>query len=119
MSNKIVKEIVIIVILIMITIFMLLALFYDSVVSNKQLITSVEYKEDENVVEVLEEIHSDEQTDVKSDNSSSLLKAYTVSQNDLEHYASENSYESGKTNPFDEYLNNTTVTTNEILNITK
>lgn len=105
MNHKKLKEIFITILLAVIIMFMLIVLFYDSISSNNQKLVSIEYIQDEDVVKTLEEIHSNTETDVKSDDSSSLLKSYSISQNDLASYASESSYESGKDNPFDEYTN--------------
>lgn len=103
MNSKIAKEILIIVLLFMVIMFMIGILFYDCISSNNEEIASIDYTTDETVNNVLEEIESNSGVDVKNETSNSLLKSYSINANDLSTYASENSYESGKKDPFAEY----------------
>lgn len=102
MNSKIAKEALIIVLLALVIMFVLGILFYDCISSNNEEIVSIEYTTDESVNNVLEEIEYNSGVDVKNETSNSLLKSYSISANDLSTYASENSYESGKKDPFAE-----------------
>lgn len=102
MNNKIVKEALIIVLLILVILFAVGILFYDCMSADVDKVVSVEYETDSNVNEVLTEIEANSGVDVKNSNSNSLLKSYSINAEDLSIYASENSYESGKKDPFAE-----------------
>lgn len=103
MSNKILREILIIALLFLVIMFTLGILFYDYIPTDSGTITSVKYVADENVEHVLNEIQTNSGIDIKSQNTDSPLKSYTIDANDLNIYASEKYYESGKKDPFAEY----------------
>ena len=103
MSNKILREILIIALLFLVIMFTLGILFYDYIPTDGGTITSVKYVADENVEHVLNEIQTNSGIDIKSQNTDSPLKSYTIDANDLNIYASEKYYESGKKDPFAEY----------------
>lgn len=103
MNNKILKEAFIIALLFMVIMFAIGILFYDASSIGEEEIVSIEYITDDSVDSALTEIQSNSGVDVKNETSSSLLKSYSVNANDLNIYASENSYESGKKDPFAEY----------------
>lgn len=100
MNNKILRETLIIVLLLIVIMFTMGILFYDSTPASNEKIISVKYETDQSVNEVIAEIK--ENSAVQSEESSSLLKSYSVNANDLNFYASDNSYESGKKDPFAE-----------------
>ena len=100
MNNKILRETLIIVLLLIVIMFTMGILFYDSTPVSNEKIISVKYETDQSVNEVIAEIK--ENSAVQSEDSSSLLKSYSVNENDLNFYASDNSYESGKKDPFAE-----------------
>jgi len=100
MNHKIVRESFIIILLFIVIIFAIGILFYDSIPASQEQITSVQYSTEQNVNDVLNEIQAN--SGVKSNSSSSLLKSYSVNANDLNYFASDKSYESGKKDPFAE-----------------
>jgi len=65
-------------------------------------VVSIEYETDSTVNEVLAEIQENSGVDLKNTSSNSLLKSYSINEEDLTIYASDNSYESGKKDPFAE-----------------
>lgn len=103
MNNKILKEVIIILLLLVVILFSMGILFYDTLSSsNVDDVLSVEYKTSESVEAVLNEIQASSEINEKSENADSILKSYSINQEDLMIYASENSYESGKKDPFAE-----------------
>lgn len=103
MNNKILKEILIIALLCVVVLFCLGILFYDTMAVDDKNIESVSYTTSQNVNDVLTEIQSNSGVDIKNQDSSSLLKSYSIGKEELEIYASDKSYESGKKDPFAEY----------------
>lgn len=101
MNKKLVKELFIIALLSIVVIFILGILFYDYIPIDQK-ITSVKYVADENVVSTIDEIKSNSGEDITQDKNDSLLQSYTIDKDDLSGYASDNSYESGKVDPFAE-----------------
>ena len=102
MKNKIIREILIIILLLIIIIFSMWILFYDSFSENVEDIISVKYETSDNIKEVIEQINFDENQSLENSTSDSLLKSYSMNEEDLSAYASEKSYESGKKDPFSE-----------------
>ncbi len=105
MNSKLAKEIIIFALLLVVVLFVLFVLLYDFIPGKKESIKSVEYVAENSVSEVLEEIKENTGVDVQAKNQETPLKSYSVEAEDLDVYASENSYESGKSNPFDEETN--------------
>ena len=101
MSGKIAKEILILILLCVVVIFVLGILLYDFIPGKDEKIKSVEYKTDQSVSEVLDEIKANTGIDIQ-EKSDVPLKSYSIEASDLDIYASENSYESGKIDPFAE-----------------
>ena len=102
MNNKIVKEVFIIVLLFIVIMFCLGILFYDSMSVNTKDIVSVKYQTSDSVNSVLTEIQDNSGVDVKKQTSNSVLQSYSIDADDLKIYAEDNSYESGKKDPFAE-----------------
>lgn len=100
MNHKMVRESLIIILLFIVILFAIGILFYDAIPASQEQITSVQYSTEQNVNDVLQEIQAN--SGVKNNNSSSLLKSYSVNANDLNFFASDKSYESGKKDPFAE-----------------
>lgn len=100
MNKKIIKEVFIMILLVLVILFVIGVLFYD-VIPFKEDITSVEYKPDESVLKAVEEIQGN--TNQVTSNEDALLKSYTIDKDDLNIYANQNAYESGKQDPFAEY----------------
>lgn len=134
MKSKFVKEAIIIFLLLVVIVFAIGILFYDSITENVKDIASVQYVTSDATNEVLEQIEETSGESVKTSNKDSLLKSYSINADDLSGYASENYYESGKKDPFaetsetiDEYKTTTSSpgtatqsqTSNPLQNVTK
>ena len=102
MNSKILKELFIILLLIIVIMFAFSILFYDCISADNEKISSIEYIVDTEVNKTLKEIQQNSGVDIESESSDYLLKSYSINKEDLTIYASENSYESGKTDPFAE-----------------
>lgn len=100
MKSKILKEVFIITLLVIVIVFTLGILFYDSISIGSKPVSSVQYEASSEVEEVLNEIQESSGTDINEKDS--LLKSYTINKDDLNVYANENYYESGKKDPFAE-----------------
>lgn len=103
--SKVVRELFIIILLCMIVIFTIGLLFYDCIPHKNEKIQSIEYVADENVTNTIEQIEVNGGSDTTKDKEDSLLKSYSIGKDDLTEFASENSYETGKKDPFAEYSN--------------
>lgn len=103
--SKIIREIFIILLLCMIVIFTIGLLFYDCIPHKNEKIESIEYVADKKVTETIQEIEANNGSDVINDKEDSLLKSYSIRKEDLNEFASENYYETGKKDPFAEYSN--------------
>lgn len=103
--NKVIREVFIILLLCMIVIFTIGLLFYDCIPHKNEKIDSVEYVADKNVTNAIKQIEVNGGVDTTKDNEESLLKSYSIGKDDLTEFASENSYETGKKDPFAEYSN--------------
>lgn len=99
MNKKLVKELFIVALLAIVVIFILGILFYDYI-PVEQKITSVKYVPDENVTATINEIKSNSGEDITDDKQDSLLQSYTIDKDELSNY--DDSYESGKVDPFAE-----------------
>ena len=102
MKNKMLKEVIIILMLIAVIVFAMGILFYDSISEDADDIIQAQYTRSEEVNAVLNEIENKNGENVKPNTSDSLLKSYSINAEDLNRYASENYYESGKKDPFAE-----------------
>ena len=100
MKSKILKEVFIIILLVIVIVFTLGILFYDSISIGSKPVSSIQYEASQEVEEVLNEIQESSGTDINEKDS--LLKSYTINKDDLNVYANENYYESGKKDPFAE-----------------
>lgn len=100
MKSKILKEVFIIVLLVIVIVFTLGILFYDSISIGSKPVSSIKYEASTEVEEVLNDIQESSGTDINEKDS--LLKSYTINKDDLNVYANENYYESGKKDPFAE-----------------
>lgn len=102
MNKKVIKEVFIIALLFMVIMFTLGILFYDCLSSDIDKINSIEYIADDNITKTINEIKSSSGVDIANEEKNSLLKSYSINRDDLNEYASKNSYESGKKDPFAE-----------------
>ncbi len=105
MEGKVAKEALIIVLLLIVVLFVLGILLYDFIPGSKENIKSVEYVAEDSVSNVLKEIEDNTGIDLQGNSSDVPLKSYSIGSEDLEEYASDNSYESGKSDPFAEESN--------------
>lgn len=101
--SKFVKEIFIILLLCMVVIFTIGLLFYDCIPQKNEKIETIEYVASKDVLETLEQINANVGVNDEGNDESSLLKSYSIGKDDLTEFASENSYETGKKDPFAEY----------------
>lgn len=99
---KNIKELFIILLLFIVIIFAFGILFYDSLSSKNGEISSVEYMQTDETKAVLEEIQEKSGVDIQEETQDTLLKSYSINKEDLNMYANDNNYESGKKDPFAE-----------------
>lgn len=102
MNNKILKELFIILLLVIVIMFAFAILFYDCISADNLKISSIEYIIDSETNKVLKDIQLNSGVDIEKESSNYLLKSYSIDKDDLSLFASENSYESGKSDPFAE-----------------
>ena len=113
--KALVKEIFIGVLLLMVVVFTLGILFYDSMPNNKATSTSITYTADSKVTttiqQIAEEKANSEATDYSCNSSGldigSVLAYYSIVSTDLSEFASRKTYESGKVDPFADYQEET------------
>ena len=108
---KVVKEVFISVLLLMVIIFTLGILFYDSMPNNKSNPTSITYTADATVTSTIQEISADTttsntigtSTEEDSMDIGSIIASYSIGSSELSTYAARNTYSSGKVDPFAAY----------------
>ncbi len=114
--KSLVKELFIGVMLLMIVVFTLGIIFYDSMPNNKLAPTSITYTADATVTSTIQQIaeeKSKNNTTSSSNTSSgtdfgSVIASYSIGSTDLSIYESRKNYESGKSDPFEDYVEETT-----------
>ena len=117
--KSLVKELFIGVMLLMIVIFTLGIIFYDSMPNNKLAPTSITYTADATVTSTIQQIaeeksNSSNNSSPSSDSNSSgidfgsVIASYSIGSTDLSIYESRKNYESGKSDPFEDYVEETT-----------
>ena len=104
MSNKIFKESLIIFLLIFVIVFAMRILFYDLITEDVDDIIEPQYATSELVIDVLEDIEENGGKQSKPNSSESLLKSYSITEEDLTGFATDKYYESGKKDPFAECI---------------
>ena len=102
MSNKIFKECLIIFLLILVIVFAMRILFYDLITEDVDDIIGAQYGASEAVLEVLKDIDENGGKKAKPNSSDSLLKSYSITEEDLTGFARDKYYEKGKKDPFAE-----------------
>ena len=110
--KSLVKELFIGVMLLMIVVFTLGIIFYDSMPNNKLAPTSITYTADATVTSTIQQISEEKSKNntTSSSNTSSgidfgsVIASYSIGSTDLSIYESRKNYESGKTDPFEELL---------------
>lgn len=101
MKTNMVKELFIMILLFIVIMFAFGILFYDSISSTSQAISSIEYQTSEEVNTALEEIEKNSGMS-DEDKANQVLKSYSIDEADLVAYEADNSYTSGKKDPFSE-----------------
>lgn len=99
MTNKLAKELLIIVLLFAVLIFTISILFYDCLPFSEDRVKSIEYQADEKVKATMSEV--EEKSIISEDEPNKTLKTYTVDKADLTVYSGEE-VEAGKKDPFAE-----------------
>ncbi len=99
MTNKLAKELLIIVLLFAVLIFTISILFYDCFPFSEDRVKSIEYQADEKVKATMSEV--EEKSVISEDEPNKTLKTYTVDKADLTVYSGEE-VEAGKKDPFAE-----------------
>ena len=114
--KSLVKELFIGVMLLMIVVFTLGIIFYDSMPNNKLAPTSITYTANATVTSTIQQISEEKSKNntTSSSNTSSgidfgsVIASYSIGSTDLSIYESRKNYESGKTDPFEDYVEETT-----------
>jgi hypothetical protein len=104
----------------MVVIFTLGILFYDSMPNNKVSPNSITYTAEASVTSVIQEISAEKEESATANNSSSsstledellnigsVIASYSLGSSELSTYAARNTYESGKVDPFADYVEET------------
>lgn len=100
MKPGILREIAIILLLLLVIIFAFIILFYDSVSVTNAAISSINYETSKPVSNALQEINN--KSGMSEEDSNGVLKSYSIGEADLAAYESDDSYSSGKVDPFSE-----------------
>lgn len=112
------KELFIMALLLMVVVFMVGLIFYQYMPNNKTVPEPVSYRADSSTTSILQEIAStstDDGSNSTGSEAQSIIKSYSIGSQELSTAASKQSFTSGKTDPFAEYVeptaSNTTNTT--------
>lgn len=114
--KSLVKELFIGVLLLMVVVFTLGILFYDSMPNNKATPTSITYTADTAVTTTIQQISEEKANSTSNSSSSSdssglnigsVIASYSIGSTDLSTYAQRKTYESGKVDPFEDYKEET------------
>jgi hypothetical protein len=114
--KSLVKELFIGVLLLMVIVFTLGILFYDSMPNNKATPTSITYTADTAVTTTIQQISEEKANSTSNSSSSSnssgldigsVIASYSIGSTDLSTYAQRKTYESGKVDPFEDYKEET------------
>jgi hypothetical protein len=109
------KELFIMALLLMIVVFMVGIIFYEYMPNNKTVPEPEMYSTDASTTAVLQEIAAISTTSNSTSETQSVIKSYSIGAKELSTAESKQSYTSGKTDPFAEYV---APATNEISNTT-
>lgn len=114
--KSLVKELFIGVLLLMIVTITLGIAFYDSMPNNKLAPTSITYTADATVTSTIQQISEEKSKNNNTTSSSntssgldigSVIASYSIGSTDLSIYESRKNYESGKSDPFEDYKEET------------
>ena len=112
---KVAREIFIVILLIAVVIFTLGLMFYSSIPTNKVTPASIEYSsdgdttatkqkiEETKLTEFEKQLLADTSADTQQEEREVILSSYTVGVGELSTARSKRLYQSGKSNPFEEY----------------
>lgn len=103
MKNKIVKELLIIILLSLVIVLTLRMVIYDFIPNENMLPESIQYSADTAVQTTLKEIE-EENNRIENSTTDSLLKTYVIEASDLKGYVSKNEYKNKNTDPFENYV---------------
>lgn len=107
------KELFIMALLLMVVVFMIGIIFYQYMPNNKTVPEPVSYRADSSTTSILQEIAStstDNENSSTSADTQSIIKSYSIGSKELSTAASKQSFTSGKTDPFAEYIEPTPTT---------
>lgn len=107
------KELFIMALLLMVVVFMIGIIFYQYMPNNKTVPEPVSYRADSSTTSILQEIAStstDNENSSTSSDTQSIIKSYSIGSKELSTAASKQSFTSGKTDPFAEYIEPTPMT---------
>ena len=107
------KELFIMALLLMVVVFMIGIIFYQYMPNNKTVPEPVSYRADSSTTSILQEIAStstDNENSSTSSDTQSIIKSYSIGSKELSTAASKQSFTSGKTDPFAEYIEPTHTT---------
>lgn len=109
------KELFIMALLLMIVVFMVGIIFYEYMPNNKTVPEPITYQTDGSTASVLQEIAATTTSTGGSTatETQSVIKSYSIGTKELSTAASKQSYTSGKTDPFAEYVETATNTTTD------
>jgi hypothetical protein len=110
------KELFIMALLLMIVVFMVGIIFYEYMPNNKTVPEPISYSTEASTTAVLQEIAATSTSSTGSSSSTetqSVIKSYSIGAKELTTAESKQSYTSGKTDPFAEYVETTTNTTTD------
>lgn len=96
MNIKLFREILIIILLILVVVFALGVLFYDCIATDVSDIESIQYVTSADISKILDNESNDE----------SIYKTYKITENDIKKYSTDQSYDTGKKDPFAEAVQN-------------
>lgn len=101
------KELFIMALLLMVVVFMIGIIFYQYMPNNKMVPQPISYRAESSTTSVLQEIAStstNDGSDSSSSDTQSIIKSYSIGAKELSTAASKQSFTSGKTDPFSEYV---------------
>lgn len=98
------RELFIMALLLMIVVFMVGMIFYKYMPNNKIVPEPIAYTADSSTTTTLQEIAASRDSVSGSSETKSVIKSYSIGEKDLSAAASKQTYVSGKTDPFAEYV---------------
>lgn len=100
MKLNFMRELLILVFLLVIIFFVVGVVFLEAVPRDEDFPKVISYRAESSVLRALREIENSNEKN--TENNQNLLKSYTIESSELNNYATNKNYESGKTDPFSE-----------------